>query len=203
MALGVGTVLAWTSPVLPQLYKEDSWLVITKEQGSWVGSLLALGAILGAVPSGPMADKLGRKRMLLLLTAPFLLSWVIIIFASTLWLIYLARLIVGAAVGAACVVVPTYISEIAETSTRGSLGAMFQLFLTVGILLAFILGAVMNYTTFAIVCALIEVGFFACFVWMPESPIWLVVGRIDRIFSNLCFPIIFPCVSAILNYIIK
>lgn len=181
MAVGVGTALAWTSPILPQLYEENSWLVITREQGSWVGSLLALGAILGAVPSGPMSDKLGRKRTLLLLTVPFLLSWAIIIFTSKLWLIYVARFIVGAGVGAACVVVPTYISEIAETSIRGTLGAMFQLFLTVGILLAFIFGAVMNYTAFAIICGLINVGFFVSFVWMPESPIWLVVGRIDSL----------------------
>lgn len=174
MALSVGIALAWTSPVLPQLSKEGSWLVITTEEGSWIGSLLALGAILGAVPAGPMADKFGRKRTLLLLAAPFLLSWVIIIFASKLWLIYVARFIIGVAVGAACVVVPTYISDIAETSTRGTLGAMFQLLITVGILLAFILGAVMNYTAFAIVCGLVNVGFLAAFVWMPESPIWLV-----------------------------
>ncbi|XP_072751305.1 facilitated trehalose transporter Tret1 [Anoplolepis gracilipes] len=174
MAVGVGNALAWTSPVLPQLYEPDSWLVITKEQGSWVSSLLALGAMLGAVLSGPMADKFGRKKSLLLLTAPFLLSWVIIIFSSELWPIYVARFIVGVGVGAACVLVPTYISEIAETSTRGTLGAMFQLFLTVGILLAFVLGAVVSYTAFAIICALIVIGFFASFVWMPESPVWLV-----------------------------
>lgn len=185
MAVGVGTALAWTSPVLPQLYKETSWLVITQEQGSWISSLLALGAIAGAIPSGPMADKLGRKKTLLLLAAPFLLSWVIIILAAKLWLIYLARFIVGAAVGAACVVVPTYISEIAETSTRGGLGAMFQLNITIGILLAFILGAVLNYTAFAIICAVIEVGFLASFLWMPESPIWLMVGQTGtfRVFS--------------------
>ncbi|XP_029167631.1 facilitated trehalose transporter Tret1-like [Nylanderia fulva] len=174
MAVGVGTALAWTSPVLPQLYEPDSWLVITKEQGSWVSSLLALGAMLGAILSGPMADKVGRKKSLLLLTAPFLLSWLIIILAFKLWLINVARFIVGVGVGAACVLVPTYISEIAETSTRGTLGAMFQLFLTVGILLAFILGAVLSYTAFAVICALIEIAFFASFVWMPESPVWLV-----------------------------
>lgn len=177
MAVGVGTALAWTSPVLPQLYKEDSWLYITQEEGSWVGSLLALGAMVGALASGPMADKLGRKKSLLLLTAPFLLSWVIIIFSPKLWLIYVARFIVGSGVGAACVLVPTYISEIAEISARGTLGAMFQLFLTVGILLAFILGAVLSYTGFAIICALVEVGFLAAFIWMPESPVWLVNER--------------------------
>jgi len=175
LAVGVGTALAWTSPVLSQLYKKDSWLHITEEEGSWVGSLLALGAMLGALASGLMADKLGRKKSLLLLTGPFLLSWVIIMFSSKLWLIYVARFIVGSGVGATCVLVPTYISEIAEISTRGTLGAMFQLFLTIGILLAFTLGAVLSYTWFAIICALVEVGFLAAFIWMPESPVWLVV----------------------------
>jgi MFS family permease len=187
MAVGVGTALAWTSPVLPQLYEETSWLVITKEQGSWISSLLALGAIAGAVPSGPMSDKLGRKKTLLLLTIPFVLSWAIIIFTSKLWLIYVARFLVGIAVGAACVVVPTYITEIAETSIRGTLGAMFQLFLTVGILLAFIFGSVTNYTAFAIICGLINVGFLASFMWMPESPIWLVVGHIDNLLQFVLF----------------
>ena len=175
MAVGVGTALAWTSPVLPQLEEKDSWLSITPEEGSWVGSLLALGAMLGALVSGPMADKLGRKKSLLFLAAPFLLSWVLIIFSWKLWLIYVARFIVGSGVGAACVLVPTYISEIAEVSARGTLGAMFQLFLTVGILLAFVFGAVLSYTVFAIICALVEVGFLVSFVWMPESPVWLIV----------------------------
>ncbi|XP_014474026.1 PREDICTED: facilitated trehalose transporter Tret1-like [Dinoponera quadriceps] len=177
MAVGVGTALAWTSPVLPRLYKEDSWLVIDPEQGSWVGSILALGAIVGAIPSGPMADKLGRKKALLLLSAPFLLSWAIIILATQLWLIIAARIVVGIGVGATCVLVPIYVSEIAETSARGALGALFQFFLTVGILFGFVLGTVMNYTAFAIVCALVEVGFLAAFVWMPESPVWLVYEK--------------------------
>jgi len=194
MAIAAGTALAWTSPVLPQLYVATSWLVISEEQGSWVSSLLALGAMLSAVPSGPMADKLGRKKSLLLLTIPFLLSWTIIITASKLWLINVARFIVGIGVGASCVLVPTYISEIAEVSTRGMLGTMFQLFLTIGILLSFVLGAVLTYTVFAIICALIVIGFLAAFLWMPESPVWLVVSglvglpkrRISSIFGNLC-----------------
>lgn len=180
MAVGIGTAMAWTSPVLPQLYQADSWLVITPEQGSWVGSLLALGAIAGAIPSGPMADKLGRKKSLLLLSTPFLLSWAIIILASRLWLIMVARFVVGIGVGATCVLIPMYVSEIAETSARGTLGAMLQVFLTVGILLAFVLGSVMNYTAFAIICALVELGFLASFVWMPESPVWLMVRWVNQ-----------------------
>ncbi|CAL7946280.1 unnamed protein product [Xylocopa violacea] len=174
LVVGVGTALAWTSPVLPQLYAKDSWLVITKEQGSWISSLLALGAIAGAFPSGSMADKMGRKKSLLLLAVPFLISWGIIFVATEVKFLYGARFLVGMGVGAGCVLGPTYISEIAEVSTKGTLGALFQLFLTVGIFLAFILGSVLSYTTFALVCALFIVLFLVTFYWMPESPVWLV-----------------------------
>lgn len=173
----MGTALAWTSPVLPQLYAADSWLVITKEQGSWISSLLALGAIAGALGSGSMADKMGRKKSLLLLSVPFLLSWGIILVATEVKLLYIARFLVGIGVGAGCVLGPTYISEISEVSTRGTLGALFQLFLTVGIFVAFILGSVLNYTMLALVCALIVVFFLTTFYWMPESPVWLVVSN--------------------------
>lgn len=175
LVVGVGTALAWTSPVLPQLYVEDSWLVITKDQGSWIGSLCAVGAIVGAIPAGSMADKMGRKKSLLLLSLPFLLSWGLILAATEVKLLYIARLLVGIGVGAGCVLAPTYISEISEVSTRGTLGALFQLFLTVGIFLAFVLGSVLNYTAFAIVCGAVIVLFVVSFYWMPESPVWLVV----------------------------
>ncbi|PBC27838.1 Solute carrier family 2, facilitated glucose transporter member [Apis cerana cerana] len=174
LVVGVGSALAWTSPVLPQLYAADSWLVITQEEGSWISSLLAVGAICGAIPSGSMADKMGRKKSLLLLAAPFLLSWGIILLATQVKLLYIARFLVGLGVGAGCVLGPTYISEIAEVSTRGTLGALFQLFLTVGIFLSFILGSVLNYTLFALVCVLIILLFLITFYWMPESPVWLV-----------------------------
>lgn len=181
LAVGVGTALAWTSPVLPKLSAEGSWFPVTEEEGSWVSSLLAIGAIAGALPSGTLAEKIGRKKALLILAGPFLLSWLIIILARAVWLLCLARFIVGTAVGASCVLVPTYISEIAEPSARGKLGAMFQLFLALGIVLAFSVGATVPYTAFAITCGVIEVLFLATFFFMPESPTWLIVSQYQSI----------------------
>lgn len=182
--MGVGTALAWTSPVLPKLIKEDSFLPITSEEGSWIGSLCAIGAVIGALPSGAISDKYGRKKVLLLLAVPFLISWLMIIFATSVWILYVARVIVGIGVGAACVLVPTYISEIAEISARGSLGAMFQLFLTIGIVIGFAVGALVGYTTFAVVCAMVEVLYLLCFYWMPESPVWLMVNNFLQKLTN-------------------
>lgn len=176
LAVGVGTALAWTSPVLPELKKEDSWLKITEEEGSWVGALLALGAMMGALPAGVFANSVGRKNALLFLALPFLASWIGLLFASEVWMLYVARFIVGLGVGGSCVLVPTYLSEIAEASIRGTLGALFQLFLTVGIVFAFSLGAILDYKMLAFSCAMVEVVFVVTFIFIPESPVWLVVS---------------------------
>ncbi|KAK0183248.1 hypothetical protein PV327_001307 [Microctonus hyperodae] len=174
LAVGVGTALAWTSPVLPKLAVKGSWFPVTSDEGSWVSSLLAIGAIAGALPAGTLADKLGRKKSLLSLAGPFVLSWILIIIARWVWVLYLARFIVGISVGASCVIVPTYIAEIASASARGTLGAMFQLLMAFGIVLTFVLGSLVSYTVLGILCALVEVAFIATFIWMPESPSWLV-----------------------------
>ena len=184
LAVGVGTALAWSSPVLPVLEKPDSWLPITKEESSWISSLLAIGAMIGALPAGAIADAVGRKRALLLLAVPFLVSWALILATSQVWMLYVARLTVGLGVGAACVLVPTYLSEIAEDSVRGMLGAMFQLFLTIGIVYGFTFGATVNYTYLAIACAVVEVVFVATFFTMPESPAWLIVSMILILFKS-------------------
>lgn len=179
LAIGAGTALAWTSPVLPILQeKNNTILVITEEEASWIGACLPIGAIVGALPAGTIADKLGRKKALLLLAIPFILSWFLIVLVKAVWMLYAARFIVGAAVGAVCCIVPNYIGEIASPSTRGSLGAMFQLFLASGIVFTFILGTVASYWMIGILCGIVEVVFIATFIWMPESPSWLVVNKI-------------------------
>ncbi|XP_046483699.1 facilitated trehalose transporter Tret1 [Neodiprion pinetum] len=174
LALATGSVLAWTSPALPQLKDPNGWLFVNTEQGSWIGSILSIGAIIGAVPAGTLADKIGRKKTILATAVPYLLSWIIIIFARSVALLCLARTLAGISVGLTCVVVPIYIAEFAEPSIRGVLGSIFQLFLSAGILFGFIFGTFLNYTWFAVICAQIEVVFLATYIWMPESPQWLM-----------------------------
>ncbi|PSN47391.1 Facilitated trehalose transporter Tret1 [Blattella germanica] len=173
-AMAAGTVLAWTSPTLPELQSANSTLPITPEEGSWVGSLMAIGAIAGALPAGFFAEKFGRKLVICSLSAPFLLSWIMIIFAGSVALLYIARIVAGVATGAICVVAPMYIGEIAENSVRGALGSYFQVMLTVGILYTYIFGAVADYTWLGILSAVVPVVFVLLFWRMPESPAYLM-----------------------------
>jgi SP family facilitated glucose transporter-like MFS transporter 8 len=84
------TAIGSPSSVLP--VKSDVAIIldgnVTETEGmsttevSWIGSLAPLGALVGALPAGYLANLIGRKRLMLLLTLPYLLGWILIIVAA-------------------------------------------------------------------------------------------------------------------------
>ncbi|KAJ8867314.1 hypothetical protein PR048_031115 [Dryococelus australis] len=124
MAFCGGTSIAWTSPSAPLLQAEG---LLSETQVSWLGSLLSLGAVLGAPPAGLLLQRRGRRGTLLLLGVPFLLSYtMLLVFRARPGLLYVARLLAGVSLGGLCVATPVYIAEVAEDSVRGQLGSFFQ-----------------------------------------------------------------------------
>jgi len=84
------TAIGSPSSVLPVMSDVDVLLggTVTETEGlttteeSWISSLAPLGALVGAVPAGYVANLIGRKRLMLLLTIPYLLGWFLIIVAA-------------------------------------------------------------------------------------------------------------------------
>nr|QHN70675.1 MFS transporter 7 [Limenitis arthemis astyanax] len=203
-AVAAGTILAWTSPALPQLeppkLKDNATkteidifnLNVTSNQGlinsknqtadflldttesSLVSAILAIGAAISALPVGVIAQRFGRRPTILILAVPFLINWLLTIFANGTGMLIAARFFAGLATGGICVAAPMYIGEIAETSIRGALGAFFQLFLTVGILFTYVVGAWTHWRTLSIVSAIFPILLIAVFWWMPETPQYLL-----------------------------
>ncbi|XP_028982322.1 facilitated trehalose transporter Tret1-like [Diachasma alloeum] len=68
--------------------------------------------------------------------------------------------------------VPIYVAEIASDDVRGKLGSVLPFALSVGILLAFILGDAMSYQMFAVCGMILPIAFVSGFVFMPETPIY-------------------------------
>lgn len=170
-----GITLGWTSPILPYLASDESFLTeLNDDQVSWISSLLALGAIVGAVPAGTVADYIGRKWTILLTSIPFATCWITLMLTENLGSMYAARFIGGIGAGAACVLVPVYIGEIAQASIRGALGAFFPLMFSSGIVFAYVAGAYCSYVIFNGACCAILLPFALGVVFMPESPMWLV-----------------------------
>lgn len=178
-AVSAGTAIGWSAPVIPQLENATTApFPVTKSESSWIGAFLPVGALFGAIPGGILADKVGRKLTILSLAGPFLINWGLIVIANSATLMIVGRFFAGLSTGAICVTGSMYIGEFAETEIRGVLGSYFQLFLCVGILISFVLGAFLDYVQLSLTLAVIPIIFVITFKFMPESPVYLMtIGK--------------------------
>ncbi|WP_203640535.1 sugar porter family MFS transporter [Levilactobacillus andaensis] len=107
-------------------------------QTGFITSSVLIGSSVGALGVGPLADRFGRKRLLILAAILFLLGSSLSMVAVGFWSMVIARIILGFAVGSASALTPAYLAELAPAERRGSLGTLFQLMITLGILLAYV-----------------------------------------------------------------
>jgi SP family arabinose:H+ symporter-like MFS transporter len=102
----------------------------------WAAGCALVGCIVGCAAAGTVADSLGKKKGLALCAFCFALSSVGMLFATNLHQFVFWRLIGGVGIGAASVISPNYIAEIAPTRVRGRCVTLYQLGIVVGILAA-------------------------------------------------------------------
>lgn len=102
----------------------------------WTVSSVLLGSVLGAAVSG-IADRIGRKKTLLIAGFLFTISAFWSAIAGSLIIFIVARLIGGFGVGMAAMVAPLYISEISPPKIRGRMVSMYQFSITIGVLIAY------------------------------------------------------------------
>jgi SP family galactose:H+ symporter-like MFS transporter len=151
------------------------------EQGSVV-SVLLLGAIVGALYSGKLADRLGRRKTLRILGLVFAGGIAIAALANGYVMILLGRVIMGLGVGGVSAVVPTYLSEISPAQIRGRMLTLNQLLITVGLLSAYLVNVVFSssedWRAMFWVGAIPAVALALATLRLPESPAWLITtGR--------------------------
>lgn len=114
---------------------------LTPAYEGWFVSCGLLGCIIGVLIAGILSNSAGRKKVLLLSGITFLFSAIGCAFAGSKEMLVIARLIGGIGVGIVSVVSPMYISEFAPASKRGMLVALYQLAITLGIFLAYLINA--------------------------------------------------------------
>lgn len=125
------------------VYLRDDFHLTVATEGLVVTALLFPGATAGALLGGPIADRIGRKKSLVIAGVVFAFSTVACALAPTVGFLVVARIALGYAVGVASVVVPLYLAEMAPTSQRGRIVAVNQLMLVSGLFLAFVTNAVL------------------------------------------------------------
>lgn len=100
-------------------------------------SAVLVGAVIGALIGGPLADQLGRRRIIIGAAVVFLVGTLICVVAALIALFIAGRIIVGIAIGVAAFAVPLYLSEIAPSRVRGTMVSLNQLAVVSGILVAY------------------------------------------------------------------
>ncbi|BEI91380.1 uncharacterized protein CcaverHIS019_0402000 [Cutaneotrichosporon cavernicola] len=103
----------------------------------WFVSSLLLGAWFGSLLSGPLCDKLGRKRSIMFQVLVFTLGSALQTGARVEAHMFAGRIIAGLSIGSLTHIVPMYIAELAPAAMRGALVALQQLSITLGILFSY------------------------------------------------------------------
>ncbi|HLB52163.1 MAG TPA: sugar porter family MFS transporter [Chlamydiales bacterium] len=161
----------------PIFFLQDEFSLTFFQQGLVV-SFLLIAAAFGSLSGGGLADLFGRKATLFLTVVLFIFGALFLTYAKGVFSLLVGRFIAGLGVGIASVVVPLYIAEIAPPEKRGILGSLNQLFIGIGILIAYLVsfsyleeGGWRTMFLFGFFLALVQ-GVFLIFI--PRTPPWLI-----------------------------
>ncbi|CAG8983427.1 hypothetical protein HYALB_00000596 [Hymenoscyphus albidus] len=171
---------------------------LTTLDKSLITSATALFALFISPVSGILADRWGRKRVVLLADLAFILGALLQAFTGNVVGMILGRAVVGVAVGAGSFVAPLYIAELSPAPFRGRLVTLNVLFITIGQVIAYVVGFAFiewgnpatNWRWMVGLGALPAAIQIIVMLFMPETPRWLVmIGKNEaaRVVLNKVF----------------
>ncbi|GEP23917.1 sugar porter family MFS transporter [Lentilactobacillus diolivorans] len=158
----------------------------------FISGCIPLGAMVGCLIAGYLADRIGRKIMMFVSAILFALSGVGCAFAGNVAILIISRLIGGLGIGMVSTLVPLYIAEISPKQVRGKMVGSYQLAVASGIFVVYVINALIaNTHTIAwnqdigwrmMFLAGIVPGilFFVLLFFIPESPRFLVSKNQDE-----------------------
>ena len=169
-------------------------------EGWYVGCAL-IGSICGVLVAGSLSDYLGRKLTMLISAALFSISAIGCAVCGNFDTLVAYRIIGGVGIGIVSIVSPIYISEVSPARIRGTLVSLYQLAVTIGFLLAYLMNWVIDTNGNFAVSGDLWTNMWNCEMWrgmlgsetlpallfffiiffIPESPKWLIVnGKLDK-----------------------
>ncbi len=167
---------------LPYMARPDE-LNLTPVTEGLVTSSLLFGAAFGAVFGGRLADRFGRRKMILNLALLFFLAAIGCTVSPNAGIMIVFRFLLGLAVGAASVMVPAFLAEISPAERRGRMVTQNELMIVSGQLLAFVFNAILGTTIgqeaahvwryMLVIASLPAVVLWFGMLTVPESPRWL------------------------------
>ena len=144
---------------------------------SWV----TLGAMVGALAAGAVADRVGRRRTILLAALLFVAGSLIEALAPDAYVLVVGRVVIGLGVGVASVAAPLYAAEMAPARLRGRMVSLYQLAITLGIFVAYFVDYLLTHSdNWRVMLGISAIpGLLLLFVMFPlkDSPRWYMKMR--------------------------
>ncbi len=167
------------------LYIKQDYALSAWMQGV-VTTAVLIGAVGGAAFGGSLTDRFGRKPIIIAMAALFAIGSLLSAAATGVVMLFIARLILGVAIGTASMLTPLYLSEMAPKEKRGAIVSLNQLCITLGILISYLVdfgfaNVVGTWRWMLGVGAVPGVLLGVGMLFLPESPRWLASrGRFDQ-----------------------
>ena len=173
--LQLGLALGYSAILIPQIESENSDVHVSKEESSWLASIMVIMATVAALFSGICMEYLGRLNTIKLASIPCAIGWILLSVSTNFRMLLFGRILTGLACGLGASPAVVYITEIAPPDIRGSLNSLIPTLTALGMLLVYVEGALVNWKWVALINLISNVLapiFIQLFV--PESPIWLI-----------------------------
>src|SRR6201996_3384802 len=163
--------------------------VLSDKLVGYAVSSAIIGCIIGSLSAGPISDSVGRKKVLIFTAILFAISSIGAAVVNSLTGFVIFRVIGGIGIGAASMLSPLYISEVAPAKIRGTLVSIYQLAIVIGILIIY--GVNWKIADFGTDAWKVETGwrymigsgllpsaiFLVLLFIVPESPRWLIKNK--------------------------
>ncbi|MBN2168188.1 MAG: sugar porter family MFS transporter [Actinobacteria bacterium] len=151
------------------------------------------GAAVSTLITGPLSDIFGRRPLIIVSSLVFIAGTIVAAVATDFILVVTGRLIQGIGVGVVTIEVPLYLAEITPKDIRGRSTTMFQLFLTFGILMGYVVNLAFqgapsswNWRAVFLIATLPGAVLFLGSLFLPESPQWYYLkGRKEEAMKTL------------------
>ncbi|XP_076274062.1 facilitated trehalose transporter Tret1-like isoform X1 [Rhynchophorus ferrugineus] len=169
-----GMLFVWSSPFTLVIVQDKENYNISEDDASYFIIFHPAGMIFASLFFFKIAELLGRKKAVLFLSVPHILSWLITMFSTTKWEFYLARFVAGMSDTCSFCSIPPYVGEITTPKVRGFWGNIPTFILYGGQLSITVLGSYFGVKTTAYICICVPVLFALLVSFLPESPYQLM-----------------------------
>ncbi|XP_045779160.1 facilitated trehalose transporter Tret1-like [Maniola jurtina] len=180
LMLNLGMAIFFSTLMIPALLNAKQGLSLTETQASWLGSMSFLAQPAGAFMSIPILDYFGRKKANFISNIPVLAAWLLVYFSWNLPSLFAGSALLGISLGIMEAPINSYIGEISDPSIRGALITGSTFFGTLGTLIMYFLGIVIDWRNAALISIIAPVASMITVSFAPETPVWLLARNRDK-----------------------